>query len=277
MDLLSLVFTVRPLPMTEPRPLPTWWGAAVQSLLFEALREAAPEETAAIHDDASAPRPVTASTLVGPRLKGGALNPEADYTFRMTALNAPVAERLLQATRPGERLAPGSSIELDYLPFTIVRVTDSPDEDEWAGTADYQALAATHLLTPNPPDRQVMFELISPTAFRSSDRTQPLPLPRLVFHSLAARWNAFAPVAFPPEVERYAEECLAISRFDLHSRPVTVNNGLRIGAVGRVAYTALTYDRYWLGVLHTLAAYARFAGIGIMTGPGMGQARAITG
>ena len=80
-------------------------------------------------------------------------------------------------------------------------------------------------------------------------------------------------MSFPAELEQYATECLAISRFDLASRPVPIRNGMRIGAVGRVTFTALNYDRYWMGVLHALAAYARYAGIGILTGTGMGQAR----
>lgn len=274
MECCSLVFTLQPEPAEgEPRPLPAWWGPAVQSLVFEVLRAADPDAAAALHDESSGPRPFTASTLMGPRPRDGALLPGAAYSFRLTTLNTSLADCLHHAIQPGQMLSPGSRVELDYLPFTITRVALTPQENEWAGETTYQELAATHILTTEPPPRQISLELASPTAFRSNDRTQPLPLPHLVFHSLAARWNAYATMSFPAELEQYATECLAISRFNLASRPVPIRNGMRIGAVGRVTFTALNYDRYWMGVLHALAAYARYAGIGILTGTGMGQAR----
>jgi len=276
MDLLSLTFHLRPVASDPSRPLPEWWGAAVQSLLFEVLREASPQEVGALHDDPSAPRPFTVSTLMGPRPRGGTLDPEATYSFRLTTLQAGLSDILYQAIQPGQRLSPGSRMELDYLPFSIEQVGTAASGDSWVGETSYQDLASMHLLSPQPPSRQIVLELASPTAFRSNDRVQPLPLPRMVFHSLWSRWNAFAPTAFPQETQTYAEECLAISRFDLHSRPVSINGGMRIGAVGRMAYTTLNYDRYWMSILHTLAAYARFSGIGILTAAGMGQSRAIT-
>ena len=106
----------------------------------------------------------------------------------------------------------------------------------------------------------------------------PLPLPDLVFGSLVERWNCFAGVAFPAEARRYAAECLAVSRFDLSSRPVAAKeSGLRMGAVGQITYTTLNYDRYWMAVLHTLAAFALFSGVGAGTASGMGQCRQAPG
>ena len=105
----------------------------------------------------------------------------------------------------------------------------------------------------------------------------PLPLPEQVFRSLLERWNAFAPLAFPPETARFAAECLAISRFNLQSRSIPLKQGgLRIGAVGSITYTALTYDRYWLSVLHTLAEFARYAAVGSGGSMGFGQARCLS-
>jgi CRISPR-associated endoribonuclease Cas6 len=105
----------------------------------------------------------------------------------------------------------------------------------------------------------------------------PLPLPGLVFGSLLERWNAFAPIAFPPEARRYAEECLAVSRYELSSRPVPVKSrGLRVGGVGQVTYTALNYDRYWLSVLAVLAEFARYSGVGAGTTMGLGQCRRVS-
>ena len=106
----------------------------------------------------------------------------------------------------------------------------------------------------------------------------PIPLPELVFGSLLQRWNAYAPVVFPEEVQRYARECLGVSRYQLASRIVHVKGaGRRVGAVGVVTYTSLNYDRYWMSLIQTLAAFAVFSGVGAGTAMGLGQARALGG
>ncbi len=46
-----------------------------------------------------------------------------------------------------------------------------------------------------------------------------------------------------------------------------------IGFTGRAVFTALNRDRYWLSVLHLLAAFAFYSGVGYQTGAGLGQAR----
>jgi hypothetical protein len=48
-----------------------------------------------------------------------------------------------------------------------------------------------------------------------------------------------------------------------------------IGFTGVVWFAALNRDRYWLSVLHLLAAFAFYSGVGYQTGTGLGQARAI--
>ena len=103
----------------------------------------------------------------------------------------------------------------------------------------------------------------------------PVPLPRLVFGSLLRRWNAYAPVALPEnETLRFATEALAITRYRLQTRSVPLKNGgLRIGAIGEAAYRAIPYDRYWMSVMHVLASFALFAGVGAGTTVGLGQAR----
>ena len=85
-------------------------------------------------------------------------------------------------------------------------------------------------------------------------------------------------MAFPVEARRYAQECLAVARYRLRTRPVPVKGDAhRVGAVGQITYVALTYDRYWMAVLYTLAGFARYSGIGAGTATGQGQARQATG
>jgi len=119
--------------------------------------------------------------------------------------------------------------------------------------------------------------LASPTAFQSQGRTVPLPLPGPFFGSLVQRWNLNSPVALPEaEVRRYAEEMVGVGRYVLRSAPGWDHGqGLRIGAIGRVSFTALNREHYWLSVLGLLAEYARYSGVGALTTMGMGQVRLV--
>ncbi len=270
-ELLSLVLALRPLsaPPAE-RPLPAWWGGAAHRLALAALQQADPALAAQTHDQPGL-RPLSASSLLG-RMPQRRPDPAVAYALRLTGLTERVSAALLQSIQPGGLLAPGQPVELDYLPFQVEAAHTAPEEHPWAGSASYQALTGQHLLG-GEPGRKIRLRFSSPTGFHSAEKHQPFPLPELVFGSLLERWNSFAPLAFPAEARRYALECLAVSHYRLRTRSTPVKEGgLRVGCIGEVTYTALTYDRYWLGILHTLAAYAFYSGVGISTGMGFGQA-----
>jgi len=273
-DLLSLVLALRPADQAEGlEPTPTWWGRAAHALLLRVLREADANLAAALHDE-EGPRPFTVSSLLGP-MPEGRLAPDGSYTLRLTALCREVAERLLQATQDGP-LAAGRTVELDYRPFRVTAATWQDGQHRWAGATTYAELAAARLASGPPVPRQIVLQFTSPTTFKSQERHMPIPLPELVFGSLWERWNAFAPIAFPPEVRRYAAECLAVGRFHLSSRAVPMKEGgMRVGGVGQITYVSLNYDRYWMSVMHTLAAYALYAGVGAGTTMGLGQCRQV--
>jgi len=48
-----------------------------------------------------------------------------------------------------------------------------------------------------------------------------------------------------------------------------------VGAVGQVSFTTFSFDRYWMSVLHALAAFSFYSGVGVLTAQGMGQCRAL--
>lgn len=266
-DLLSLVLTLRPLELDPAHPLPVWWGQAAHQALLRVVQQADPALSARLHDE-NGLKPFTTSSLLGRPALG------RESTLRFTAVSAEVSALLLQAAQNGP-LAPGARLELDYIPFEIASAAWKEEEHPWAGTDTYNGLIEGRLLGGLPP-RRFTLQFASPTGFRSAERCQPLPLPDLVFGSLLERWNSFAPAAFPAETRRYAAECLAISRFELRSRAMPVKEiGLLVGALGQATYTALNADRYWLSLLHTLAAFARYAGVGKSVGLGFGQCRSL--
>ena len=187
-----------------------------------------------------------------------------------------VLRRLWEALQPGGELAAGALVELDFKPFMIEAVHRAPCDHPWAAQDNYKDLAAACLVQPEAPPRRLSLQLASPTTFHTRQRHMPLPLPELLFGALLERWNAFAPLAFPGEARRYARECLAVSRYSLRTRAVQLReNAVRIGAVGRVTYSTLNYDRYWMSVLHTLAAFALYCGAGVSASMGLGQCRAL--
>ena len=274
-DLLSVVLTLRSVPRSSaPGGSPAWWGRASHALLLGVIGRADAALAATLHEG-DGPKPFTVSSLLG-RFPDRDLDPTGSYVLRLTAIERRVARVLLEAIAEGGPLAAGALLELDYRTLRVEAATWDGEVQPWAGSAAYDAFAASHLAAAEPPDRQVTLQFTSPTAFRTQGRHMPLPLPDLVFGSLAERWNAFAPVAFPAEVRRYAAECLAISRFDLSSRATPgKEGGLRVGGVGQITYATLNYDRYWMSLLHALAAFALFSGVGVSTALGMGQCRKI--
>jgi CRISPR-associated endoribonuclease Cas6 len=279
-DLLSVLITLRPQAEACQAPAPAWWGRAAHSLLLNLVRSADPSLAEALHEDDSAPRPFTTSTLMGhfPRKDGWPyLDPAQTYTLRLTALRLDLAALLLENMQNG-KLRTGGMLEVDRLPFTVEKVDAGQDAPQhpWAGAESYQELSAAYLLARTTPPKRISLVFASPTTFKSGGKHIPLPLPELVFGSLLERWNTTAPVTFPPEARRYASECMAIGHYKLSSRIVSLKSGgMRVGAVGEATYTCLTYDRYWMSVVSVLAAFARYAGVGAATAMGLGQCRQV--
>jgi CRISPR-associated endoribonuclease Cas6 len=274
--------------------LPATLGRAGLALLLGLIRDQDAALAQTLHDT-DGPKPLTASNLVmGKRTREGSLRLEAGQTgwLRFTGLTAEVS-RCLQAlaARPPE------TVELGGHLLRVTGATLDSTRQPWAGQISYQDLAAPYLLggRPNPAGR-VQLEFVSPTTFKSGGRLVPLPLPELVFGSLLDRWQAFAPIGLHPEVRRFAAEAVVLSRYAVrtHGAPYSKAEGggtaeqreraetahtkskranVLIGFTGQVVFTVLNRDRYWLSVLHLLAAFAFYSGVGYQTTAGLGQVR----
>lgn len=289
MDLLSLVVQLKPLPAGQnSNALPAWWGRAAHAALLNIVRQYQPRLADSLHtgpapsanpqacDNPSFTlRPFTVSSLMG-RFTHGELDLSQVYTLRLTSLLPELSALLQQASQEGPLIA-GRQLELDYLPFEIVAVHSAPSPQAphvWSASNSYQELSAPYLLARVNPERRVSLRLASPTTFKTAGRHMPFPLPELVFGSLLERWNAFAPITLPAEVRRYAAECLAVSCYHLRTLSVPFKSGgLRVGSVGEVSYTSLNYDRYWMSLIHLLAEFSLYSGVGAGTTQGLGQVR----
>lgn len=280
-------------------------GRAAQGLFLHWIEQRDPALSVALHDSSEA-RPYTTSGLLpaGRYARTGEVRAGGAYWLRFTTLTAPLSHLLLESAEG----LPGSQIDLGGALLTVQSVASDSAAQPWTGHSSYDDLAQAHFLNVANPPRRVAFEFASPTTFHHTvpnssatgsglqhgtdqpgsghrqletgnrqpetgnrQLTMPLPLPELVFGSLLARWNAFAPLTLPEEVRRYAQECLAISRYRLQTQVVRFGQAMSVGFTGQCQYTALVWDAYWLRAISLLAAYAFYSGVGLRTTVGMGQ------
>jgi CRISPR-associated endoribonuclease Cas6 len=279
--LISAVLTLQP---TAPATVPAYLGRATHAWFLDQVRSLDPALADCLHAP-NQERPFTVSNLwgrrgrelptfqkVGNSLPPMALAPDRPCFLRLTSYE-PALSALLT-----DRLLPNlpETIALAGATLRMLNATTDPAQHPWAGQTTTQDLLLAHTLHGQPPPRLTL-RFASPTAFHSNKMYLPLPLPRLVVEGLVRRWNATAPVALPVEVNRFADECMAISRYHLRTERIAFGedneHGPASGFVGAVSYSFLNKDRYWMGLIHLLAAFALYAGVGMGTTTGLGQVR----
>ena len=286
--LISWVITLQP---TEPATVSIDLGRATHSWFLSQVRRTDPALADRLHEP-NAARPFTVSALrgAGPASQGQVtLAPEREYWLRVTSFEPELSRRLVEEVIPA---LPGE-VSLAETAFALKGATCDPQEHPWAGQTTFEALAQEHLLGVGRPERKLTLRFASPTTFRRTEgetsltddqgrayraagHNVPLPLPGLVFDSYLQRWNAFAPVALHPDVKRYAQECVAISRYRLQTLLVEFGAARQVGFVGSCQFMALVHDPYWLRLLNLLAAFAFYAGTGQQTTRGLGQTKRIS-
>ncbi len=158
----------------------------------------------------------------------------------------------------------GQSVRLKEL-YRVKAVLQ--EEHPWAGVSSYPRLFQ------GQASPSLGLQFASPTFFRRKGNSYPLPEPRLVFDSLAQRWDAFAPVKVPEELGQTWER-MTIARFQGHTQSIKPNPDERgVGFVGRVVYylpAASPMEAQWM---QALGRFAFYAGVGAKTSLGFGRVR----
>jgi CRISPR-associated endoribonuclease Cas6 len=270
--LLSWILTLQP---EEPATVPSNLGRAAHAWFLGQLRSADPALAEELHGGQGL-RPYTVSNLWelgrerGPEVR---LSPGRSYTLRVTSFSPALSAVVKEEVIPGlpER------VTLADAAFRVTASTTDPAAHGWAGEATFEGLVQQFTLAPDVP-RTVGLRFASPTAFRvtGKKRAVPLPLPPLVFGGLLDKWNAFSPIEVHPDVRRFAEECLVVSSYRLQTRTVAFGpegeRGIVPGFVGACRYYVEVPDRYWMGLIQLLAGFSLYAGVGLRTTMGLGQA-----
>lgn len=279
-SLVSLVVRLRP---TRGATVPTDLGPACQAWFLELVGAADAALARRLHAD-SRLRPYTVSSVQGaerPEQGRVALDPRRPVWVRFTSLEARLSAVLLEEVRAGLP----ATVALGGAELTVEGATADATAHPWARQSGYEALLQQHLLRGGHPRGVVGLQFVSPTVFRRTggtfegrrvrDHDLPLPLPELVFGSLADSWEAFAAVQLGRDVRSFAGSCVTMGRFRLQTRWVNDGRSRQEGVVGSCEYAILSDDPLWRRLIHLLAAFSFFGGTGRGTTAGWGQTRAM--
>ena len=278
-DLLySLVVVLAP---TCETTLGATVGHQAHAAFLSTIREENPALAEALHAPGVPVRPFTVSPLLGAAPHHDAsmrlLSGQECY-LRFTLLYAPIYEQFMaHFLRAGQRPA----LRLGEAVLLVKEIRTTPGSHPWAGYNSWAELVAGAR-----PEPEITLEFASPTAFGFGQqawgkKAMVLPLPELVFDSLARQWNSLAPV--PLQIDRqalrtYTDQHVVIKRLEsLHTQMLHFAKAPQVGFVGRVSFGLMGDNDIARLYLNMLADFAFYAGVGMKTTMGMGQCRRVGG
>jgi CRISPR-associated endoribonuclease Cas6 len=249
--------------------LPIGTGHQTHALFLNIIAQVDPALAKRLHNEPNY-RPFTVSSLRGPTEQGKhlLLQPGQLCRLRVTLLDGgPLWQALSMCFLEG-RL---TTVTLDTAELTLHRLLSTPHADPtgWAGSTDWQTLAAT------AASEHITLRFASPTAFSLGDRRFSLfPEPRLVWDSLIRSWNLYAPEILrldKGELRAFVGKQVVVEDYHLHVETRRFPTYSQKGFVGTCTYHVKVKDSSAPQVA-TLAEFARYSGIGYKTTMGMGQA-----
>lgn len=277
--LVSVVCRLRP---RNDAWLPATLGTAIHGAFFQKIvKQAVPQLAQRLHLSQGSQVPIkfTASPLRGPLVSQNGqvqISSEREYWLRFTSLDRELSQLLLNLS--AERL---EELELLGVPFEIIQIESEPGPhrwERWVGQTDFVALYDKWLVHCERPPERIELEFCSPTTFQHVKMAVPFPLPRLVFRTLADKWNAFAPVHLGADINEAIDDFLELRWYRLRTRSLRLpySREPEIGFVGKCAYRLRPKTKegdLLLRIVNLLADFAFYAGVGGKTAMGMGQTR----
>lgn len=156
--------------------------------------------------------------------------------------------------------------------FLVKDVYVTPQQHSLAGltTTEYLEAQCEEL----PPIEHLTLDFITPTTFRFFEQDYPWPKAELVFGSLAERWNQVSGEEHfaVDKVKEIAAGYLIPEKWQGNSRRVNLSpqHGVT-GFVGSFTFKLALLPSEYRTLFICLAEFAVFAGVGRLTGQGMGQ------
>lgn len=234
------------------QPFPAPVPEAVHAAFLDLARRADPALSATLHAPGHRFRPYTLA-LLGPR-EGLTLR------LRLSVLAPELFERFWERwERRGG------------LPLRLGRQWLAPQAVQtrgpWAGEIAWSVLARL------PPIHRARLAFCTPTAFRQGDLDLPLPLPKLLFSGLLAKWNAASPRPLPLDPLAF-ERHVTLREARVVTRPVWDGRARIWGFVGWAEFGIRRDSPAEVRqALAVLCAFAPYAGAGRRTTHGLGLVR----
>jgi len=269
-DLYSIVFELR---VRYAATISGATGPLAHALFLNLIKQFDPALSASLHN-MPGPKPFTISPLLGVEQLAENLTLPGEQTcsLRITLLDGGdlwhrLSTYALQREVVQVHLGPAD------LRLTRLITSSSVDPTGWADITDWLTLAGL------PAQRVITMQFTSPTAFNVGDRAFELfPKPSFIWESLLRVWNAYAPQHLRMDKQRlrmFLIEHVSVLDCAIATMMWSFPQYLQKGFVGTCTYQIQEEDEGIAANLTTLAAFARYAGIGYKTTMGMGQARAL--
>ena len=251
--LLSVLLVLRASKQTS---LETFSGKKLHGWLIHLVSRYDKEKAQELHS--SEEKPFTVSLL----------HPEpGTYWLRVTSFEE-VFSSMLE-----EMLGCVKEVKFGHDEYEVLR--QHSEGHTWAGRSTFDELYNDGLYLARKGERLVGLRFVTPTTFKlaGSRLNMPLPWPRLVFQSLANRWNAFSPIPLWidwPDFERR----VTVAKCDVRTRLLDFGHFRQVGFVGECWFLIDPQAKLSLRhALYTLAQFAFYAGVGRKTTMGMGMVR----
>ncbi|OAT80410.1 CRISPR-associated endoribonuclease Cas6 [Desulfotomaculum copahuensis] len=251
--------------------VPPSMGQVLHAFFLDRVRNLSPELAAGLHGPAAV-KPFTVSPLWG-RVEftdnRWRLFPGEEYAFRVTS----ISPRLSTWMRDHWLASLSAEIELAGARLQVAGVTVDPQAHPWASSSDYREIYNTWISRDDVP-YQFSLEFHSPTAFKNRGINYPLPDPQHVFMHLLQKWNLYSPINLGDNLLAYIEDNVFLRSFKLQTKIIHFDRYKQVGFTGVCSFGIRRREEEIMArVIHMLADFAFYAGVGYKTTMGMGQVR----
>lgn len=267
-SLASLVIELR---SEKDLALPRTTGHNVHAAFLELVGQTDPRLASSLHSS-DREKPFTLSWLKGRLVFDNGLRllrRDETYWFRVTGFSEAVIKCLVNWL---ER--PPQIVRLFNENLSVVRLT--AEDHPAAGLSGFKSLYHGVMDLKQEVPRELTLRFLTPTTFRTGDYNTLFPIPRLVFYSLAQKWNEYAPIHLGDMVHRLIDETVIVSRHRLRTQMLEFDDYRQIGFMGETTFriSDLAPDML-VRMIRLLADFAFYAGVGYKTTIGMGQVQKV--
>lgn len=182
------------------------------------------------------------------------------FFWRVTALN----EEILRAAIS---VSVGQELQVGALSLSAEKIRA---EDDFLPVENFIARIKNL-----PRIKEICFDFLSPVSFRIDNFDAPYPRPELIFSSLADKWTQAAmPADADKKIIRDLAAQIRLTQWDGRAKKFYfARDRGTLAFLGKFFYNVEALDQDLQRVFLLLADFARFAGVGRLTGQGFGQTR----